>query len=91
MTKPKEKFLFDDDLLEEMHRKKEIENKILKPILMWAIFYPDGSMTSYSIKETPRESWEAAFHLNPDYKRGIENLKSEGYQCRQIKIEALKK
>lgn len=89
----KEKFLFEDDMLEEMHRKKEIEDKILKPRLVWAIFDPDGEIILWTLAEIARHTW-CRFASPPAPYVSDEMISRHiqlGYQCRQIKIKALKK
>lgn len=88
MTKPKEKFLFDDDLLEEMHHKREIEEKILAPKLMWSIFAPSGAMLHSSIEFLYQGAW---YEFISKYLNTQEYWEKQGYQCRQITIKALKK
>ena len=92
MIEPKEKFLFDDDLLEEMCREKEIENRIQRPVILFAIFDPGGSIDLKSIARTERKSWDANFNIEAfDYDFEISLFIRLGYQCRQIQIKALKK
>lgn len=89
----KEKFLFDDDLLEEIHEKEEIENRILRPKLTWVIFEPDGEIILWTVAAISRHAWCRFVTPPVPYvtDEQISKWEMEGYQCRQITIKALKK
>ena len=90
---PKEKFLFEDDMLDEMHAKQELEKRILRPQLIWVIFDPDGEIVLWTFAEISRHTWCRLSSTSVPYVTDEMILKYEmqGYQCRQIKIKALKK
>lgn len=92
MTKQKEKFLFEDDMLEKMHRKQELEKKIMKTKIQYVIFDSKGNMIMFSIEDTEIEAWMSAYSIPYGYEdETIKELEKQGDQCRQIRIKVSKK